>query len=233
VAAQQEPGLAAQKATVLSVIFMLNLTDFQDAADQLAAGKYPVAAYGKVRQAWIAVRAADWPGPLRTKARELLEPMTRLEAALRDEDVGRAAEPARIVNLKVRELIAESYGWLQSVATAQSGQDPVAQRAQVMATMFMLDYSGFHELDGALAEGSLTPGALPAVVQGRTVVAATDWPDPLRPKSSELLGQLVKLEGALGAGDLAQAAAPGREVHLMWHDLANLTYNWLLSLPAS
>jgi hypothetical protein len=232
VSAQQGPGVATQKATVLSMIFTLYMTKFQDLADQLAAGNAPTGAYGKVRQTSIALKAADWPGPLRQKVQDTLEPMASLEAALRDENVAAASAPAQAVNARVRELLSESYAWLQSVTSTQAAIDPAAQRAQVMAAIFLLDQSGFHELDEALFLGTLTPGALPAVVQGRIVVAATDWPAPLQPKARELLGQLGQLEAALGAGDLGQAAAPGREVHLMWHDLANLVYNWLLSLPA-
>jgi hypothetical protein len=112
-------------------------------------------------------------------------------------------------------------------ASAQADPHHLAQKAQVMAVTFHLDKSGFHDLDEALAAGTLPAGALGPVRRARIATEATEWPHPLHDKAKELVGHMNHLEEAIRAEDVAKAAPHAKEVHDVGHDLSNATYQWL------
>lgn len=110
-----------------------------------------------------------------------------------------------------------------------------AQKAQVMAFIFALDVSGFHELDTDLSRGTLGPGDLARAVEPtyrtRIGARAIEWPQSFRAKALELIDALDRLEVALRASDAQSAQAPGRAVHVVWHDLQDRIYGWLRDNP--
>jgi hypothetical protein len=112
-------------------------------------------------------------------------------------------------------------------AAAQADAHQLAQKAQVMAVTFQLDKSDFHDLDEALAAGTLPAGALGPVRRARIATEATEWPQPLNDKAKELVGHMQALEEALRAEDVAKAAPHAKEVHEVGHDLSNAAYTWL------
>ena len=112
-------------------------------------------------------------------------------------------------------------------AIAQPDAYAAAQKAQVMAVIFMLDRAGLHDLDESLAAGKIPSGALGNIRRARTALLATDWPAPLRDKAMELANHMNHLEGSLRAEDAAAAAPHGKEVHEVEHDLSALVYDWL------
>ena len=112
-------------------------------------------------------------------------------------------------------------------AAAQQDAYLAAQKAQVMAVIFMLDTAGLHALDDSLTAGTLPAGALGTIRRARTAVLATDWPAPLSERANELVRRMAELEGELRAEDVAAAAPHGHEVHEVEHDLSALVYDWL------
>ena len=70
-----------------------------------------------------------------------------------------------------------------------------AQKAQVIATTFQLDKSGFHDLDVATNSGQPAPsGALGNVRRAQVALKATTWPDALKEKAAELDGHMTRLQ---------------------------------------
>ncbi len=103
-----------------------------------------------------------------------------------------------------------------------------AQKAQVIATTFQLDKSGFHDLDVATNSGQPAPsGALGNVRRAQVALKATAWPDALNEKAAELDGHMTRLQEALRAEDWAAAAEPAEKVHDVGHDLSAMAYQWL------
>ncbi|MDP8922100.1 MAG: hypothetical protein M3O34_04400 [Chloroflexota bacterium] len=103
-----------------------------------------------------------------------------------------------------------------------------AQKAQVIATTFQLDKSGFHDIDVATNAGQPAPaGALGNVRRAHVALKATDWPDPLRATATELDGHMQRLEEALRNEGWSAAAEPAEKVHDVGHDLSAMAYQWL------
>jgi hypothetical protein len=103
---------SAQRAQVIAVTYQLDTSGFHDLDERAAAGSLPPGALGRVRRARTAVHATSWPEPLRETAVKLMPEMEKLEAALRDEDVARAAGPAHEVHEIAHQLSDQAYGWL-------------------------------------------------------------------------------------------------------------------------
>jgi hypothetical protein len=114
-----------------------------------------------------------------------------------------------------------------STASAQQDAYLAAQKAQVMAVIYMLDQSGFHAMDVELAAGTLPAGGLGAVRKAKTATMATDWPEPLRAEAMKLVGHMTEFEEALRAEDIAKAGPLAKEVHDVEHDFSGTVYNWL------
>ena len=117
--------------------------------------------------------------------------------------------------------------------TAEADRYQAAVKAQVIAVTFQLDTSGFHDLEDSTAAGVIPRGALGNVRRARIATQATDWPDPLREKATELVSHMMALEDGLRAEDPGVAAQPARHVHEVGHDLSTLVYTWLGGQSAS
>ncbi len=118
---------------------------------------------------------------------------------------------------------------LASAAPTEQRDDAMmaAQKAQIIATTFQLDKSGFHDLDVATNAGQPAPsGALGNVRRAHVALKATAWPDALKDKASELDGHMQRLDDALRNEDWA-AAEPAEKVHDVGHDLSAMAYQWL------
>jgi hypothetical protein len=221
---------AIQAAQVIAVVQMLQLRDWERVEKSLADGKVIPGTLGAVRQSRSPVLATNWPEPLRAKARELADALGELERPVRDEDARKAVGPARKVRQAERELSELAYGWLGGVPSSPEAAEPpsqAAQTAQVLATSFMLSFSGFEQLDDSLARGTLPPGALRTASQARIAVLATTWPEPAGVTASELALALADLEGALRAEDVGRAAPASRTVREAWTALADQIHAWL------
>ena len=108
-----------------------------------------------------------------------------------------------------------------------------AVKAQVIAVTFQLDMAGFHDLEDSTAAGAIPRGALGNVRRARIATQATDWPEALRDKATELVSHMMALEDGLRAEDPGVAAQPARHVHEVGHDLSTLVYAWLGGHSAS
>ena len=103
----------------------------------------------------------------------------------------------------------------------------MAQKAQVIATTFQLDKSGFHDIDVSAHEGKIVPGALGNVRRARIAAQATEWPDALKPMTNDLVNQMKTLEEAIRTEDASKVAEPAKKVHDVGHDLSAAVYTWL------
>lgn len=103
----------------------------------------------------------------------------------------------------------------------------VAQKAQVAQTTYHLDKAGLHDLDVAVAAGTIPPGALGNVRRARIAVQATEWPEALKAMATDQVATMKALEAAIRAEDLAAAAAPAKKAHDLGHDLSAAVYAWL------
>jgi hypothetical protein len=102
-----------------------------------------------------------------------------------------------------------------------------AVKAQVMHTVYMLDKSGFHELDASLQAGTMPAGAYGPVHQARIAAQATEWPDTLKDAAATEIAQLQALEDALKNEDVDAAKDPAHQVHESGHSLSSKAYDWL------
>ena len=104
----------AQKAQLMTLVFQLDQSRFHDADEMLAAGTMPRYALGNVRKARVALMAADLPEEMHEMRAKLNGQMTELEAALRAEDVGAAAGPAKGVHDVAHDMSDAVYRYLGS-----------------------------------------------------------------------------------------------------------------------
>lgn len=102
-----------------------------------------------------------------------------------------------------------------------------AQKAQVIATTFQLDKSGFHDLEEQARAGTILSGALGSVRRGRVATQATEWPESLKPLANDLVTAMSQLEEAIRTEDAAKVVEPATLVHGVAHDLSAAAYNWL------
>ncbi len=84
---------STQRAQVLAVTFQLDSAGFHGLSESLNAGTVPSNAVGLVRRSRITAQATSWPAELRETANRMIQEMSALEAAVRDEDAARAAGP--------------------------------------------------------------------------------------------------------------------------------------------
>ena len=103
-----------------------------------------------------------------------------------------------------------------------------ADRAGLVATMYLLDSSGFHGMDETINnEGRIEARYEGVVERARAAVMATRWPDELRPTADELLRAMNDLLPALRANDPAAAGPAAKRVHDLEHDLAHDAWAYL------
>lgn len=112
--ALQDVGDAALKALLLAVSDQVREAGLHDLDESIAGGKIPTGALGKVRRARVAVDAVVWPTTLQETAKKLSGELARLEPALRDESVERAATPAKNAHEAGDDLSDQVYGWLSA-----------------------------------------------------------------------------------------------------------------------
>ena len=103
----------------------------------------------------------------------------------------------------------------------------VAQKAQVAATTFQLDKSGFHDLEDSARAGTVVPGALGSVRRARIAAQVTEWPEGLKPMATDLVTNMKALEDALRSEDPSKVVEPAAKVHDGGHDLSAAVYGWL------
>lgn len=103
-----------------------------------------------------------------------------------------------------------------------SAVEAQADRAGLVATMYLLDNSGFHAMDETINnEGRIDARYEGAVERARAAVLATRWPEELRPTADELLQAMDELLPALRANDPAAAGPAAKRVHDVEHELAH------------
>jgi hypothetical protein len=103
---------AAQRAQVIATVYQLDTSGLHDLDVSVSNGTLPPGALGRVRRARMAVQATTWPEPLRETVSSLTAEMVKLEEALRDESVSRAAGPAHETHEIGHRLSDQAYGWL-------------------------------------------------------------------------------------------------------------------------
>jgi hypothetical protein len=153
----------------------------------------------------------------------------------------------RSIFVKIKQLVLAGAGFVAGVAmtlvtlgqiaptvsaapTEQHNDAAMmaAQKAQVIATTFQLDKSGFHDLDVATNErGTIPSGSLGNVRRAHVALKATAWPAALKDKAAELDAHMTRLQEALRAEDAAAAAEPAKMVHDVGHDVSTMAYQWL------
>lgn len=124
--------------------------------------------------------------------------------------------------------VAASFGG--GVRTSEAQQDALAaaQRAQVMAAMYQIDSSGYHDLDVNLNNGEAAPaGSLGRVRRGRIVAQATMWPAEQQELATKLVAEMMALETALRDEDIVTGALRAKQMHDSYHDLSDQVYAWL------
>lgn len=99
--------------------------------------------------------------------------------------------------------------------------------AQIAIATYQMDNAGLHALDEATAAGQIPAGALGRVRKARIVVAATQWPESMRPLANEFIEHALHLEEALAAENVRAAAPHAHEVHELGHELSDAAYRWL------
>jgi uncharacterized protein YcnI len=102
-----------------------------------------------------------------------------------------------------------------------------ANIAQTVAAVYILDSSGFHDLDVALEQGQIPSGSLGRVQRAHAIAAATKWPEGLKATAAGLVRELGQLKSALEAGDAGAAAGPAHQAHEVGHSLSREAYAWL------
>jgi len=112
-------------------------------------------------------------------------------------------------------------------AAAQMDALAVAQKAQAIATIYQLDKSDFHDMDVAIAGGSIPAGALGAVRRARIANQATSWPHAMEEDAKALTAKMMEFEEALRAEDVAKSGPLAKEVHDVEHDFSTRVYAWL------
>ena len=110
---------AAQRAQMMAVAYQLDSAGFHDLDESLAAGRMVSGALGTARKARIAVQATMWPHELSDNAARLVTQFQRLEDALRDEDVARAAPAAKEVHDLYHSLSDNTYTILSGAVPSE------------------------------------------------------------------------------------------------------------------
>jgi hypothetical protein len=110
----------AQRAQVMTVIYQLDNAGFHGLDEKVTAGEIPAGALGLVRRARIAAQATMWPESLHGTATQLIEELTHLESAVRDEDVARAKGPAHEVHELGHGISDQAYSWLSGAPSTPS-----------------------------------------------------------------------------------------------------------------
>jgi uncharacterized protein YcnI len=103
-----------------------------------------------------------------------------------------------------------------------------ANLSQVITAVWILDNSGLHDLDEAVAQGRIPAGSLGRVQRAQAIAGATMWPATLREDATRLTSHLQSLHAAIEANDAAAAAHPAHEAHEVGHDLSAKAYAWLV-----
>jgi hypothetical protein len=103
---------AAQVAQVATAVYQMDSAGLHDLDEALAAGRIPRGALGSVQRVRVVVQATTWPAAMRPMVAQFVEHATRLEAALRAEDVARAAPEAHEVHELGHDISRAAYAWL-------------------------------------------------------------------------------------------------------------------------
>lgn len=129
--------------------------------------------------------------------------------------LGPACTSSNTKDLEARVAAVE-----QSIGALQDG----AQRAQMVATLNVLDGVGFHELNEEVEDTGAAPaGALGSIRTALRAVAATDWPEALSADAGSFQEELLMFLDALQADppDAEQLRAASDAAHELYHLFAD------------
>jgi uncharacterized protein YcnI len=105
-----------------------------------------------------------------------------------------------------------------------------ASIANVVTAITLLDNSGFHGMDEAIAGGTIPAGSLGKVQNAYVVAAATKWPVALQPDAQAITARLADYQAALVADNPSAATDPAHDVHELEHALSHKVYDWLANM---
>lgn len=111
---------------------------------------------------------------------------------------------------------------LEDLEARVSAVEARADSAGLVATIYLLDSSGFHDMDETInKEGRIEARYEGAVERARAAVLSTHWPEQLQGRANELLQALDELLPALQANDAAKAGPAATRVHTVEHNLSH------------
>jgi len=116
-------------------------------------------------------------------------------------------------------------------ATAESAYQ-AAVVAQVATAGSHMTAAGYHDMAVAIEGGQIPAGALGRIRRARIVIAATQWPEPLRGQARALVEESQHLEALLPGEDLAAIGPPMDELHETGDAFIGAVYNWLATAPS-
>lgn len=112
---------AASVGQVVAAIAYLDGIGFHGIDTAIAGGEIPAGTLGKVQKSIAVTAAAAWPTALQPGARELVDHLRALAAAVEAGDVSAAVDPAAAAHDVEHDLSSKAYAWLREAGGGTAG----------------------------------------------------------------------------------------------------------------
>lgn len=124
-------------------------------------------------------------------------------------------------NAQLEMRLADVQGQVQQLQVS-------LDKAQLIATMDVIDTAGFHGMDEDLQKASeINPRYLGTVRKVERAVVGTTWPEELKEKADAFLAALHQFEAVLDAEDLVAAKGAATEAHETQHELSEAAWPYV------
>jgi hypothetical protein len=178
----------------------------------------------------VLLLAACAAGP--TTQEERLAALEAELASLSDDVGAMAGSQAPVAELQssMDQLTRKLQGIESASAQAEGHLEETHQAStfEIAVAQYLLDSTGFHDIDEALNESKrVDPAYLAVVRRVHRLMANTPWPEALSADAQTFLDLLAEFEAALEADDGERAAALAAEVHESQHELSHAIEGWL------
>lgn len=117
-----------------------------------------------------------------------------------------------------------------ALAACGGGESKDAEQSAALASLGLIEHSGFHELDESLTKDGKVPATAHTTAKHIQAVAlATDWPKDLQDKAKTMATAMDTFAKAIDTDtpDIKKATELSNAAHKAWHDFTGAAWEYL------
>ena len=117
-----------------------------------------------------------------------------------------------------------------ALAACGGGESKDAEQSAALASLGLIEHSGFHELDESLTKDGKVPATAHTTAKHIQAVAlATDWPESIADEAKTMATAMDTYAKAIDTDtpDIKKATELSNAAHKAWHDFTSAAWNYV------